>query len=233
MGALQNAPDESAPRAFTAWLAPASATVLILTSGVIYGLQTNRWSTAPDIQAAAGLLDDVPAKIGDWEGRDIPISERQLKIAGADGYVYREYLNRINGRKVHLMLLCGAPGPISLHPPQVCFASAGWDPQVVKTGKVQSQQGNDLGQFQIGTFTRKGTTVSQQMLTYWAWNASREWECPERPRFKFAGSPHLFKIYVSTSSPVSNVDNELDKQQAEACEDFMRLLLPALKKAGI
>lgn len=215
------------------WLAPASAVILILIGGVIFGLQTNRWTFAEDVQQAAALLEDVPKTLGDWESKDITIPERQLKIAGAVGYVYREYRNRTDGRRVYVMLLCGSHGPISLHPPTVCFTGAGWKPKGMKRSTVKTRQGDELGRFQVGTFLRVRPTAAQQMITYWAWNANGQWDCPERPRFAYAGSPHLYKLYVSTIASVSNADDKLAEQQSEVCADFMRRLLPALKKVGI
>lgn len=225
-----DAPADKDPSRVPVWLRPALAVALILVSGVIYGLQTNRWSASEDVQKAAAKLKDVPATLGDWESTDSEIPERQLKIAGAAGYVSRVYRNRIDGRQVHVMMLCGPHGPISLHPPTVCFTGAGWKTQNLKKQAVEYGTEKSSGQFQVGRFQRQSSSGKTQMTTFWAWNSDGAWQCPDRPRFAFAGVPHLYKLYVSVIGPATE---EADTKQTETSVAFLRLLLPALQKAGI
>jgi len=217
------------------WLAPVTAVVLVLAAGVAYGLQTHRWTKSKELDEAADKLQQVPSTIGEWEGRDIEIPEMQLKIAGATGYLHRVYRHRKSGKEVTVLVLCGPHGPISVHPPTVCFVSAGWNletepaPRAVKLPDAESP----LGHFWVTRFRKVSSTSVGRMRTCWAWNGTGGWEASERPRFEFAGADHLFKIYVSeelSPNPKQEPDPEFDQG---ACVEFMRDFLPALKAAGI
>ena len=53
----------------------------MLIGGVVYGLQSNRWTASQDVEQAAARLRNVPLDFGDWEGRDIEIPQNQLDQA--------------------------------------------------------------------------------------------------------------------------------------------------------
>src|SRR5437868_5932365 len=55
----------------------------------------------------AKLLEKVPAKVGDWQGEDMPIDPNVRQVAGAIGAVQREYRNVRTGEKVRLWLIVG------------------------------------------------------------------------------------------------------------------------------
>ena len=217
------------------WRPPAVAIILMLIGGVVYGLQSNRWTASQDVEQAAARIQNVPLDFGDWEGRDIEIPQNQLDQAGAVGHLHRVYKNRTTGDEVLVMVLCGPHGPIALHPPTVCFTGAGWkleEPPEATAVKDAEQKG-ELGSFFVTRFRKTTPTSASRMRTCWAWNGDGRWESPESPRFAFAGSRHLYKIYVSTRlSPEANSDAE-EAFDKGICIKFLREFLPVLKKAGI
>jgi len=217
------------------------AVVLALGSGMLYGLQTHRWTIDTRVREAAEKLDRVPRIIGDWEGRDIEISEEQLEQAAAVGYINRRYRNSVTGEEVSVMVLCGPSGPISLHPPTVCFTGAGWKMDDLKRETVLKRETGDdngpdnrLGRFQTARFQRTTPTGPIRMRTYWAWNADGRWQAPENSRFAFASAPYLFKIYVIAPAPArpKNTDTNTEKTR-DPSKEFIRVFLPALKHAEI
>ena len=68
-----------------------------------------------------------PPTVGDWEGRPLEVEPRELAAAGVIGGVLRRYVNRQDGRAVTVLLVCGPPGPIAVHTPDICFAGIGYD----------------------------------------------------------------------------------------------------------
>ncbi len=107
-------------------LTTVAALVLIIGSGLVHGAWTNRWRTSPALALLAGRLESVPTVIGDWTASSQPVSSKQMAIAGAVGHLTRVYTNRKNGTSVSVMLLCGLPGNISTHTPDVCYPGAGY-----------------------------------------------------------------------------------------------------------
>ncbi len=218
------------------WLLPATGVTLILISGVIQGIQTNRWTESTEVLEAAARLANVPQTIGKWESTELTIPDEQLKQAGAAGYVARVYKNRTTRQEVHVMLLCGNHGPISLHPPTVCFTSAGW---VIKDNKrtevTKAESDTVLGEFQEAVFHHESPTQTVKMKTLWAWNSDGRWRAPDNPRFAFGGSPYLYKIYLSTVLPRSEKRPAANQRDAaeNSCIDFAQEFLPLLQKIRI
>src|SRR5216683_1282781 len=104
--------------------------VVVLAFGLLRGLATDRWGTAREPAASAEKLPSVVplALDDDWLGKDTePISNQELAIGRIAGYVSRMYTNRRTGASVAVLLVCGRPGPIGVHTPDVCFAGAGYE----------------------------------------------------------------------------------------------------------
>lgn len=222
------------PAGRSTWAPYAVCIALVVVSGVVYGLQTDRWTADTRLQDAAARLKQVPRTIGLWESREVEIPEQQLQIAGAVGHVARVY-RRPDGTQVQVMLLCGDHGPISLHPPTVCFTSSGWALKgELQRQDAKSETGERLGRFQVGEFRKRTPTGNQRMRTWWAWNADGRWDAPDNPRMTYAGSGHLYKLYVTTLLPGEPAgEAKTAKAESDACQRFLREFLPALKDAGI
>jgi Protein of unknown function (DUF3485) len=225
-------------RKLPAWLPPAVAIAVVLIAGVVHGLQTNRWISSSELEEAAARLDDVPYQFGDWTGTDQDVSEDQMKQAGAVAHLHRVYRNSKTGQAVDVMILCGPHGPISLHPPEVCFTGAGYalEDTPEPTGVTAADGKKEQGRFFVCRFKKSTPTAVSRMRTCWAWNSEGRWESPDDPRYAFAGTGHLYKIYVSESLPPA-AKNSRDKSSEEfdqgVCSSFLRDFLPVLKKAGI
>ena len=109
----------------TRTLLAALALLVLLVSGVVHGLWTDRWVPKPDPAAAAARFDRLPLAIGDWEGEALEVSPRELQ--GLSGYLARRYVNRDTGDVVTLALMCGRPRVVSVHSPDVCYAASGYE----------------------------------------------------------------------------------------------------------
>src|SRR5689334_18545657 len=101
--------------------------VLLVGYGVAEGLWSGRWGQSDEVRQAVARLDAVPRTIGDWQGEDSPHDPRQLEVAEIQGYVSRVYTNRRTRARVSVLLVCGRPGPIAVHPPNICFTAQGFD----------------------------------------------------------------------------------------------------------
>ena len=103
-----------------------AALALIVGSGLVHGAWTNRWRTAPALADLAARLESVPTVLGDWTATSRAIPPRELAMAGAVGQISRVYTNPTKGLTVSVLLLCGLPGNISTHTPDVCYPGAGY-----------------------------------------------------------------------------------------------------------
>jgi Protein of unknown function (DUF3485) len=198
---------------------------LLLASGLVHGLWTNRWLVANELQNASAQLESLPMKLGDWEGRPQEMDARQMTVAEAAGHVSRRYVHRRTAAEVSLLVLAGRPGPLAVHQPEVCYAGSGF----VQLGHKERWEGpadSPLrgNSFWATRFTRSGTEP-QTLRVFHAWGPAGDWMAADKPRLAFARLPALYKLYVVRR--LSAPDEPLDKDPAL---DFLRVAVPELRK---
>lgn len=178
-----------------------SASLLIASGGIVQGLMTHRWIPNTAVIDAARQLEKIPQEFGDWSSVDLSLTDTELTIGGIAGYIKREYTHRHTGAKVTLLLVTGAAGPISLHPPTVCFSGQGFDVHGHESGFAVSHSGIDTKQshhaFRYADFSNSAVSDPSLIRVYWAWSPDGCWQVPDRPRIAFAGCSALYKMYVS------------------------------------
>src|SRR3990172_2375434 len=92
---------------WTVYLPIGAAVVLMLGTGYVQGVWSERWGTFPELKIFADQLSAVPKQIGEWQGTDAEGSTEQIrKIAGAEGELVRAYRNA-NGDEVRISIICG------------------------------------------------------------------------------------------------------------------------------
>ena len=176
-------------------LSTLAALALIIGSGLVHGAWTNRWRTSAALKELVARLDSVPMVIGDWTATTRATSSKEMAIAGAVGHLTRVYTNPKTGASVSVMLLCGLPGNISTHTPDICYPGAGYalgtaerylqkygDPRT--DGRVPDCSGQPI---------RDQSVASPALLDLACVGG---WSTPENTRWAFAAEPWLAKLYV-------------------------------------
>ena len=187
----------------------------------------NRGLNDPEaVKTAAARLSLIPDQIGRWTSLPEEIDEREKRLAGIGGSLRRTYRHSENGYVVSLTVLCGAAGPMSVHPPTACFEGVGYElssgPNVVtfKTADAESDFDTVLNR---AAFRLPDATSSDIVRVFWGWSDDGIWKAPENPRLTFRGQPYLFKLYVVDRS-LQQAD---DVQQAET---FLEQALPVIRR---
>ncbi len=201
--------------------------VVILVAGVVNGLWTDRWHPAPEVREAASRLSQIPTRVGDWQGTDLSLTEDEVRAARLTGYCYRRYENVRNGHVVTLLVVCGRPGPISVHTPDVCFTGAGYKMggAIVPCNVQYGMQGKEAV-FHAVQMNSDESAFQSGIRVLWTWGAGGNWQTPSSPRYTFAKYPSLFKMYVIRSKTEEEVRPEDDPSLA-----FLRLMLPEVDTA--
>jgi Protein of unknown function (DUF3485) len=176
----------------------AAGFALLVASGLVRGHLTGRWGASGELASAVARLGRVPTSIGEWEGRDVPMDPRQIDRAGIQGYLSRSYRNARDGREVTILLVCGLPGPIAVHTPDICYRGAGYESDSDPVAAAPGPAGAAPGRFLGARFRKAGAAVPETLDILWAWNAGAAWEAPGQPRAAFAGRPWLYKAYQIT-----------------------------------
>lgn len=208
------------------WTAIVALAIVVL-SGVAQGLWAGRWAVSHELEAAVARIGRIPAPLDDWEGRAVELDPEMIARAEADGHLSRRYRRRRDGAEVSVLLLCGRPGPISLHPPDVCYLGAGYDlvgePAATR---IQPSLGGRPSEFRKAEFRKRTSIVPQGLVVFWSWNGEGAWEGPDDPRLRFAPYRALYKLYV-----VGAKDPTVPEAGESVVEDFLRRYLPVLDGA--
>jgi hypothetical protein len=173
------------------------AVALLASIGIAHGVVTGRWGESAELLAACDKLQATTIDVDGWKSAPAPIDQRQLDVAGARASMSRLYQKADGTAAVSVTVLCGRHGPISLHPPTVCFTGAGMS----QVGAVQSETmgiGAAKGTFSQADFA-SNAVGDPNRRTWWAWsNDGQKWTTPKSPRIEFASSNYLYKIYFIT-----------------------------------
>jgi uncharacterized protein DUF3485 len=199
---------------------------LLLGYGLIEGRWTNRWNPPAALQAAADRLQGFPMALGEWSGQAVELSERELAVGQIKGYAYRRYVHPPTGKVIAVLLVCGRPGPISAHTPDVCFAGSGYG-MIAEPVRLATSAGpaDPAGELWTANFCKEDGPLPDPLFVAWGWNVTGGWEAPANPRLRFARYPMLFKLYV-----VQHLASLSEPDAKETYQEFMSLLLPELQR---
>ena len=201
------------------------AVLLVAAFGAAEGKWTGRWEAVQAADVAALRLADVPLVFGEWEGKDLDLDERQVKIGRLTGYVNRLYVRKGTGESLSVLLLCGKPGPISVHTPDLCFKGLGYTMagDKVRSGLVADGPAGPAD-FWTGRFEKDD---AEPLDIRWGWASDGRWDAVENPRTTYARSGALFKLYFIRPATVP-ADRDADQKAAAS---FAREFLPVVKAA--
>ena len=174
------------------------------------------------VKAAVARLSSVPDRIGSWVSIPESIDDREKRTAGIAGRVRRTYRNSENGYVVSMTILCGASGPMSVHPPTACFDSVGYElssgPLVVVFADHEGSQST----LNRASFRLPGSPLSEVVRVFWGWSDNGMWTTPANPRSAFRSQPFLYKLYVVDRALLQS-DHPLQT------ENFLEDALPAIR----
>jgi hypothetical protein len=196
--------------------------VFVAVSGIVHGILTDRWALSPQPQAAAAKLANVPLRVGDWEGQDgPPIRAQEIVIGELAGYISRQYENRLSGIRLDVLVVCGRPGPIAVHTPDVCLLGEGFN--LVRRQKMPLPS-NPADQFVVAHFRKLVGEGAFDRRVFWSWSATGAWDTPDSPRWTFAGKPFLYKLYVTRA--LLNVE---EKPEEDPVWEFLKVFMPEVQ----
>jgi hypothetical protein len=141
---------------------------------------------------AAERVALLPLKLDDWEGKDrIGVDEEAMRRGGAARYLARVYQRSGTNESLSVLLLCGKPGPISVHTPEVCTAGVNFsaDSNQRKWSPAPDSELN------WQTFTSR-IEGQPNLEIAWGWSLNGQWIVPKSPRITFGREPSLYKLYV-------------------------------------
>jgi Protein of unknown function (DUF3485) len=190
--------------------------VVTLTTGVLGGLWEGRWGVD---QGPPVPLEQLPLTFGDWRGEAQQLDKRVIDRAGFDAYIVRHYENQRTGAVVSLLVARGRQGPLSVHTPEVCYGGAGFALTGAPARWSPTEGGPDG--FWKATFAKKDSAATEKLRVLWGWYHKGAWKTAENPRWTFAGTPVLYKVYVTQAFFPRD-----EATDGEGCLEFLRDFVP-------
>ncbi|MEA3561038.1 MAG: EpsI family protein [Candidatus Omnitrophota bacterium] len=118
------------------------------------------------IPAAEINLKDIPLTLGEWKGKDVPISERSLEILETKDVLIREYTNA-RGKKASLVIVYSSVNRGAFHPPEICFLGGGTELLDKGITKIEiAEGGENLPVIEVNRLLMKDR-AGKKIAWYW------------------------------------------------------------------
>ena len=141
--------------------------LLTIVPAVLHGSLLNRWGTGKQLDEAGQSINGLPTQLGKWiqVGEDDVLSKDVLKELAINEYASRVYSDPQSGEQVRLLLMSGQPGPLVLHPPDICYAMTGRQ-LIQKTPKCSISAGGQQHYFQVLRYRDGGALAGEFYVVY-------------------------------------------------------------------
>ena len=129
-----------------------TAAIILIGAAIVCNTPA-RFDTSSEIQ-----MPLFPKEIGEWQGTDIPISERDYEILETRNLIMRDYKNP-TGDSVYLYIIYSQDNRRTLHPPEVCYTGGG--STITEKSVIPLNNSLRVNQFIIEN------KYSRELVVYW------------------------------------------------------------------
>ncbi|MFL5339176.1 MAG: exosortase-associated EpsI family protein [Gemmataceae bacterium] len=200
--------------------------VMALGAGIWRGGDVNGSGTSAELDAACRRLADVPSALGEWRGELDPLDGEDLRRGSIKGHVSYRFRNVITGERVSMVIVCGRPGPIAVHTPEICYGGAGFEAFGERYRKEIAVDRDRKFAVWAMRFKPPSTSSGAPIEVNWGWNGGDGWLAPDSARLTLAKYPALYKLYVVRTVPALATE-----QRNDPSVSFLQTFLPELEKA--
>ena len=167
------------------------AAIAVVFGGIgLSGVMKPSRGQSADAAEAQARLDAVPMALGVWAATATAIPPKHLDIAEAQAHLSRTY-TAAGRTPVSVMILYGEPGPLGAHTPETCYVGAGYRQLGVPVTRDFAGSAFWAADFE------SPEPPPLTLRVHWAWGTGGDWAASENPRFDFAASSRIYKLYVS------------------------------------
>ena len=193
-------------------------------SGIVHGMWTNRWAANESVEGK-NLLEGLEDRVGDWQAGDA-LTINPAEIPEKTRCDSRQFLPAKSGRPMVVSVTSGSPATVAVHTPDVCYLGAGYKLRgaVTKQTIPLAEKGASAS-FWVGDFDKTTAAGTEAIRVRWAWTADGNWQAPDYPRWIFARSPILYKLYI-----VQPLAEEDDLTREDPYRKFVADLIPSLNR---
>jgi hypothetical protein len=193
-----------------------SVFVLLFTAlTLVHAQVTGRWKPLPELDQYVDQLNKLDVSIPDWISTEAPLEDADsLGTAGIRGFSSKTYRYRPTGASFTTLIVCGRPGPISVHTPDVCYRSSGFtpttEPSLVTIGEPGTRT---LTLWNLQVAPPASRAGAADLVIYWTWIGQKGINSPSNARLAFSGMPALYKLYFVREAARNQSDEITKKDQ--------------------
>ena len=191
--------------------------VVTYASGTLFG----RWGTFQGLVEARETLKRLPMQIGAWqaeENRELD-KDAVTMLRIQDSYICRRYKHAETQAVVHVTIMVGPTGKVTVHTPEVCFGGKDYEKEATRSSvsiPVQLlESGNEIvDSFWKISFIGRSLDSKNRISFYYAVSTGDIWSAVETPRSTFQTYRYVYKLqaeaYSESGDGTDNVKKFLD-----------------------
>ena len=199
--------------------------ITVITAAMTYysGSMTARWTEFHGISEARTTLKQVPMEIDHWKAdaeRDLGSNAvKMLRIQ--DSFIFRTYRNTFTNEAVHLTLMVGPAGRITVHTPDICFGGRDYTRQADRAQvplRVQLFSGEEIEDtFWRTDFVGRSLDVNNRISFYYGISTGEGWDAIENPRRHYRAYRYVYKLQAEAYSGTGIESDDTVRRFLEDC----------------
>jgi len=199
--------------------------VVIITAAVTWqaGTLSGRFGGFRGIDEARASMKALPMEIGKWKAEeDRTISDGAVKMLQIqNSYILRTYRHADTQEAVHMTLMVGPSGIITVHTPEVCFGGRDYTKEAARTRvpiSVPSLSGDEDidSAFWRVDFVGRSLDINNRISFYWGVSTGGAWQAVDAPRRHFQNKRFVYKLQAEAYSGARE-DSDTVKRFLEDC----------------
>ena len=188
--------------------------------------------------------NEFPKKLGNWhvdEGTTPKLDSRIARIAGANAYLLKNYVDRESGAVVLVLILYGPARSVFGHSPEVCYPANGYQPVMPPADHQFLDSTSQFPvRFRSAFFSKNSDATNRYEEVYYTFRYNDRWLPEVADQWKlFRYHPGMFKILLQrpttdlstqnspTESLLREIVREVDARIAQS-----KMLTPSAMTRG-
>jgi EpsI family protein len=168
---------------------------------------------------------NLPKIIGEWQGKDLPLEERDYQILATRNLIMRQY-DTTGKPPVYLYVIYSGDNRKSLHPPEICYSGSG--STMLEKSVIQLTNTLQVNRFLIES------SNARQSVVYWFRSGTLNTPSFVKQQFRTALQRTFLKrpsgAMVRISTDIVSVKSENEKDALARIGSFATQIVPLLDK---